>query len=149
MLRKVLAVVLLVGALTSCQTARANRGMGKLAVALAMKSGEVNKLDLELTRPFLVHAKNLLETAPADLSAVLADVLAAELETWGGSLKPEERLAVEAAIDWLMAGLDLPELDDEARMAAATAAQILEGMIQGIDRILVSTERLQEIARGT
>ena len=135
-MKRIVLCMILVLLLTGCVTARANRGVGKLVVAAAMKTGEVNKLDLELARPYLVYVHDLLIAAPEELHVVLADVLTAELARWGAHLEPEERLGVEAFVDMMLAEMALPPPDEEARLTAERAAYIIEGMIAGIDRLL-------------
>ena len=135
-MKRIVLCMILVLLLTGCVTARANRGVGKLAVAAAMKTGEVNKLDLELAKPYLVYVHDLLIAKPGEVSVVLADVIAAELERWGEHLEADERLAVEAVVDMIIAEMALPPPTDEERLTAERAAYIIEGMIAGIDRLL-------------
>ena len=135
-MKRIVLCMILVLLLTGCVTARANRGVGKLVVAAAMKTGEVNKLDLELAKPYLVYVHDLLIAKPDEVSVVLADILSGELSRWGGHLEAEERLAVEGVLDCIIAELSIPPPDDEARLTAETAAYIIEGMIAGIDRLL-------------
>ena len=136
----VVAVVVVAVMLTysaGCTTARGNRALGASIVTAARLSGEVEIADLRVARDYLVQVEKLLRADTSEVPVVLADVLTAELLSYGGELTVEEQAIVANVVDLLCMGiaLEADEPEDYATDIPERLADVVAGMIVQVDRL--------------
>ena len=110
--------------------------VGKLAVWAAWRTDTVNKIELEAVRPYLVYVYELLSAEPTEASVVLASIIEAEADRWGGGLAAEDRRIVTDVTATFLRRLRAEEPTVDEKKAAAVAAATLRGMLDAIDLLL-------------